>query len=370
MKKKQLLLLPICMALLTIFFVGCGLFDFFDDNSDGNSNDNKTPPPAPAINLIAPYLMSFGTYLSWETVSNATEYDIYCNNRYVETITKTTYNLNDVEYDSEYYVIAKNNGKSSPKSNIAVASKNTNFSNSEILDLTGKSSYNSSISSSVRKVIIANSSSFAWLAAIEERTADLTFELRNVNIIGSIYTHDLSYSRSKSNFNVTFEITGDCSIKGADGSNGFDFSDSRYDNSELAAGTGGNGGNAIIVPTVIITGSGNFTVTGGNGGNGGVGSATSKWESSSAPGKGSNGGNGGAGVKTSYFILKLNSANNTVTVSDGKGGAKGTPGVNGSIITGPAASIMWKDMYDIGKVGEDGRSSFGTKRILSGRLIY
>lgn len=363
MKIQKIFLYMIIIGILTCF-AGCS-------TESGNSNNNKTPPPT-SNNIIAPYLISFGTYLSWENVNYATEYDIYCDGQYVETISQTNYQLNSVNSDVEYYIVAKNSNNNSKKSNTVLVSKSNNYSDVEILDLSNKSSFSATIPSSVRKIIIGNNknSTFYLSASISERIYDLTFELHNVSITGSVFTDDGAYSRTKCNYNVIFNLIGDCSLEAEDGRNGFDFSESKYDNTELDAGKGSDGGNAIVAPTVIITGSGNFVVSGGDGGDGGVGASTTTWESSKAPGKGSDGGDGGVGIKTSYFILNYNNGGYTVQVSDGKGGKKGIPGGNNSIITGPIASAMWNDVYDIGKAGADGISIFGKKKLLNGSLVF
>ncbi len=352
--------LSLIVVLSVIFFCFCGC------------DANEISPPKISTDLLPPYLISFGSYISWDTVKNATEYDVYCNENLIATTQITTYEIGNSISDANYYVVAKNKNKKSDKSNIVLVSKSYNFDNSEILDLSNTFSYNAAVPSSIRKIIISNnfSTSFNLSANILKRNTDLTFELHNVDILGRINTFDNSYSRIDQNYNVIFHIRGNCSIQGNHGVNGSDFSDSRYNNSESNAGDGGNGNDAIVVPTAIFTGCGNVKIFGGNGGNGGIGSATTTWEASKVPGKGSNGGNGGAGIKTSFFILNMDNGTYDIAVTDGIGGKKGSPGNNGSIITGPVVSAMWKSIYDIGKSGKDGRSSFGTKKILNGKLNY
>ena len=82
------------------------------------------------------------------------------------------------------------------------------------------------------------------------------------------------------------------------------------------------------------------------------------------------GGNGGAAVKTSHMILRMDSGNCSVSLSDGKGGLKGKPGKNGSIYTGPTVSLMWNDMFDIGKAGNDAKSVMVVKKIVTGKLVF
>jgi hypothetical protein len=57
-----------------------------------------------------------------------------------------------------------------------------------------------------------------------------------------------------------------------------------------------------------------------------------------------------------------------VSVRDGTGGTKGTPGNNGSILSGPIASAVWSSTYDIGVTGNDGKSVIGQRMIIQGGL--
>ncbi|MDE6075282.1 MAG: hypothetical protein K2G26_02470 [Clostridia bacterium] len=348
---------PLCIA--TTFF-GC--------NSD--SNRNRIPPKA-SQDILPPYLMSFGSVLTWDTDPNATEYELYRNGQYESTVTGSHYDAGQVTEDCEYTVVAKNGDKSSTKSNVARVCKNSSYAEGEVLDLSDSSSYNGTLPNSVRKIVIRKQSSvtMSFCCLIAERTNDLTIELSNVSLVGYISTVNCEYSRLKHNYNVIIDVKANCSVKSSDGADGFDFSDSVYDNREVDAGSGSDANNAIIVPSLVVEGEGALVISGGNGGNGGVGSSTTKWEASNGPGAGADGGDGGAGLKTSYCVVNMNGENSYVSVSDGKGGKKGKPGNNGSIITGPAASAMWKDMYDIGKAGKDGKSEFGSIKILGGKFL-
>ena len=124
------------------------------------------------------------------------------------------------------------------------------------------------------------------------------------------------------------------------------------------------------MPSTVVVGSGNLSVSGGNGGNGGVGSSTTEYEKVSGPGPGANGGNGGSAMKTSHLFLNMDGGEYSVSISDGKGGLKGKPGKNGSIYTGPLATIMWGDVYDIGKAGVDGKSIVVSRKVLKGKLVF
>lgn len=356
---KTALFLSVILC-LTMISSGCG-----------NTNNNKKPPQT-ETKILAPYVISFGNYLSWDEAKNADEYDVYKNGVYLETTAKTFYFTQETSGDDEYYIVAKNKDMQSEKSNIAFVSKNKNFASDEILDLTDKSNFHGTIAPEIRRVIIGNDtdSVFGILAEIEDRTSDLTFLLNNVTVNGSIFTKNRSYSRKDNNYSVIFDVTGECAIRGENGLDGSDWSDARFDNLEFIAGEGENGQDAVIVPSAVVVGSGNLSVCGGNGGNGGVGSSTTEYETVSGPGPGANGGNGGSAVKTSHLFLNMNGGEYSVSISDGKGGLKGKPGKNGSIYTGPLATIMWSDVYDIGKAGVDGKSIVVSRKVLKGKLVF
>lgn len=361
-KSFMRVLLTVVMLLCAMCFVACG---------QGNKNDNKKPPKT-ETKILSPYVVSLGDYISWDVAKNADKYDIYKNGVYLETTTQTEYFIGDTSADEEYYVIAKNENIESEKSNIAYVSKNQNYDSGEILDLTGEMQYSGTVKSGIRKIIIGQdvSSAFYLSIEIEERSTDLIFRLNNIAITGSITTANCSYSRKTNNYSVIFEITGECFVRGENGADGVDWSDKRYDNKELDAGEGYRGKDAVIVPSMIVRGNGNLSIVGGNGGNGGIGSSTTDFEKVNCPGAGSNGGNGGAAVKTSHIILRMDSGNCSVSLSDGKGGQKGKPGKNGSIYTGPTVSLMWNDMFDIGKAGKDAKSVMVVKKIVTGKLVF
>lgn len=349
-----------CIACL--MFSGCNT----------NSNINRQPPPV-STQLLAPYATYFGTYLSWDEVQGADRYNVYCDGQLLGTTNQTSYIPSELDKDCQFYVVAENSISDiiSANSNVVEVSKNCNFSTDEILDLTSSSYFASTISPSIRKVIIGNNSysTFSLCAELAERKHDIIFELNNVTVSGSIVTANSSYRRSDNDYNVILNVNGECSINGINGQDGTDYSDPMFDNKEFDAGKGTDGRDAMIIPTAVITGNGNLTISGGNGGNGGKGSSTTTWESVNGPGAGADGGDGGAAIKTSYLIIDMQDYLCNVSIVDGSGGNKGTPGENNSIITGPVASLMWDDMYDIGKSGENGESIILTKKIFKGELL-
>ncbi len=358
MKKKLLvLLLSLCCLFVSMGGSACG----------SNTNNNRKPVSAPT--LLAPYVMTLGDVLSWETVTGATEYQIYCNGQVIGKTEKTQYVLGSRTQDESFYIVASNGRKNSEKSNEVIAWKNTNFSQEEILDLSDKSSFQFNISQSIKKVIVKKETAtdFYWAGLIEERESDILFELKNVTLNGSIKTVDGKYDRATHNYSVIFLVEGTCVLRADAGLNGNNYSGDSWTNSEMDGGDGKDGKVALTVSTAIFKGNGSLQIYGGNGGNGGDGASTSTWEAVNGPGAGSNGGNGGAAIKSSYFVLQMDTMG-WISYTDGSGGRKGEPGENNSIITGPGASLMWNDMYDIGKNGSSGSSSLGKRIIIQGNL--
>ncbi|MCH5164260.1 MAG: hypothetical protein J1F36_04510 [Clostridiales bacterium] len=357
--RKKFLCLCAVMAVLIFYITGCDLFSF-----TGTPNDQ----PSVQGTVSSPHIISFSNYLYWDSVNNATEYDIYKNGNYIETTFLTNYTFGELQQDTEFYVIAKNSSKNSVSqpSNSIVASKNINFLDSEILNLSDETDFNGTISSTIRKVIVHKSeqSDMEFEATIDFRTTDLLFEFKNAKLIGKIATKGDNYSRLKDDYNVIFAVSGDNQIIGK---SGFAQTEVFEDNSEKDGLDGGDGLDAIIAPTIIVQGSGNLTIRGGNGGNGGNGASTTTY-STKTIGKGSNGGNGGSGVVTQYLIVNMGTHDSKVAVSGGLGGKKGNPGGNNSILTGPLVSMMWNDIYDIGKAGTSGKSVVGIVTILKGNL--
>ena len=314
-------------------------------------NPNIEVPDAKEEKLTSPFIRNFSDYIVWDEVKNANSYEIYLDDKLILETDEHNYTIGEINNDKKVYVIAKNDNIKSEKSNILNIEKNISFSTNEILDLSGKTSYKKAISSEIRKIVISNKIELDLM--ILERNIDLVIELNDADIIGSIYTKDYIYNKSEMDYSVIFELNGDCYIESLNGNNGMDYSMSEYNNSATDGENGRNGYDSVVVPALIINGEGNLNITAGDGGNGGKGSATTTFEAVNGPGKGSNGGNGGSAIKTSTLLLDFIGE---INYKNGNGGTKGKPGNNGSIITGPVASMMWNDVYDIGKDGNVGQS--------------
>ncbi len=345
----------LCSAMMCcLFAAGC---------SDGGGQNYDTP-----VGMLSPHVTSYGEFIAWDDVPEAEHYEIYKDGELIESVSDSLYRVGELEADTKYSIIAVDaNGQKTEPSNTVNVSKNV-YSQSEILNL-GSRDYKGTVKSSIRKVILGGDSSVnaSLDLRLEKRNADLVIEMKNIAVSGSIYTDDGSYKRADHDYNVIFRVDGACSIAGLDGDDGFDYSDSVYNNKEIDGGDGSDGDVAVLVGSAVVCGGGSLMLYGGKGGNGGNGSASTKNEKKNGPGAGSNGGDGGSAIKCSYFALDMQDGG-TVGITDGTGGKKGEPGVNGSIFTGPAASVMWKDMYDIGKAGKAGKSVLSRKKIIKGTL--
>lgn len=327
-------------------------------------------------------LTSYGNFIRWNEISKAEKYLIYENGECVSTITDSlTYESENRTEDIEIYVEAIANEKRLKKSNKITLYKNTNFNEStEVLTLDGTIKYTDLIGKSssqidcikvkknIRKIVLASNFNSIYGANIDikilNRSADLNIEIESAVLKCSIYDENLNYDYTTNPYVTIFNIKGDCSITGPNGSNGKSISET---NTEKKGEDGSNGENGLLLPSITISGDGNLNITGGNGGNGGNGSSTTT-RASAKPGKGSNGGNGGAGVLATYLSANME-VSSLVQIADGKGGTKGNPGDNGSLLTGPACTVVWSSVYDVGKSGTVGESSF-TKNIKSGKIYY
>ena len=342
----------------------CFLFLFL---ASCNINSNIS---APKINdeLRDPYIISYGTFFEWEYVNYATEYEIYCDGVLICTQTENRFNLGEIKKDCVFFVIAKNNKSVSCKSNEINVSKNCNFSSEEVLDLSNYNKFTGYINSQIRKIIINKNhkESMELSSLLEKRSHSLFIEISNVDLFGRgvLGTYDSNYSKYEHNYDVFIDVSGNCSIKGMDGikSNYLPEPDTEFDGID-----GGHGHNALLLSSLTITGSGNLIIEGGCGGDGSSGSDSTTY-SEKTIGKGSSGGNGGNALICSQLVVDLDEQNNTVTLKGGLGGKKGEPGKNGSIITGPLVSMMYDDIYDIGKNGLNGKSFIGVAIVNKGEL--
>ncbi len=368
MRKKRLIgLIGVTFATMifcSVFLSGCG----FSGDSDDN-NIHYQPQEHP-FTVSAPYIISLGNIIKWDACKNADEYLIFQDNVKILTTSETQIEIEDASVDHTYTVIARNieNNVESEKSNIALVSKSFGFDQKEILELDPQNigTYYT-IAPSIRKVVCKSEEQMVVESnfIIHDREHDLFFELENVTIRSMekavITTRDGTYSRADQNWNLIFEVAGKCGVIGMDQT----FVPAQpSDNTEKRGSNGLSGTDAIIAPTVVVRGSGEFTVSGGNGGAGGRGANSTTW-ATNYYGDGGNGGVGGDGIVSQFFVLQMET-DGVVYVSNGRGGARGAPGVNGSILTGPWSTSDYNEHYGI--AGKDGTALRGSVITLGGTL--
>lgn len=368
MKKKGLIgLFSVALStviLCSLFLSGC---DRSDDDHDNNTHYQEDEQP---FTISAPYVVSLGNIIRWDACKNADEYVIFQDDVKILTTTETQVEVEDASTDHKYTVIARNteNNTESEKSNIALVSKSFGFGQNEILELDPQElgTYYT-ISSSIRKIVCKSDEPMVVESnfIIHDREYDLFFELENITFSSMkqavITTQDGTYSRADQNWNLIFTVSGKCGVKGMDQT----FVPAQpSDNTEKRGSNGMPGTDAIVAPTVVVRGSGEFTVSGGDGGVGGRGANSTTW-ATNYYGDGGNGGVGGDGIVSQFFVLQMES-DGVVYVNSGIGGARGAPGVNGSILTGPWSTADYNEHY--GTAGKNGTALRGSIITLGGTL--
>lgn len=337
--------------------------------SDDNGNTNPSQSASESVNKVsAPYVREYGDCLTWEPVKGADVYYVYRDGQKIGETTEGEYVVGALESDSEIYVVAEDKDENvrSKESNTVTVSKNTNFSEDEILDLSQEYVWEGDIEANIRQVILKKDATITAKFTLKERKQDITFLLENTQVVGENVIEDLQLDYDCP-YGVIIHTKGTSSIQGEKG----DYYAGTFPvDSEKNGVDGGDGGNAVYASNVVIVGEGNLTVTGGDGGNGSDGAATSAYKTY-VPGKGSHGGDGGDGIVCKTTFVNMDEKG-TVTISAGKGGAKGKMGANNSIATG-----LWVDVgnaflrtYDIGTAGKDGISLSGVILVKSGKATY
>ncbi|MBQ8394532.1 MAG: hypothetical protein IJX49_03060 [Clostridia bacterium] len=346
----------ICACLL----VGC-------DDDNGNRNNNQSAPDL--VNKISsPYVRGYGDCLTWEPVKNADVYYIYQDGKKIGESTEGEYVVGALETDSEFYIVAEDKDKNiqSKNSNTVTVSKNCNYTAEEILDLSKEDTWSGDIEATVRQVILQKDATVTANFKLKEREQDITFVLENTQLVGENVIEDLQLDYDCP-YGVIIQTKGTSSIQGKEG---YHNEEVFPVNSQKDGVNGGDGGNAIYASNVVIQGEGDLTIAGGHGGKGSNGADTSAYKAY-VPGRGSHGGDGGDGIVCKTTFVNMDKKG-TVTISAGKGGAKGNMGKNGSIMTGlwvDVGDFLWQN-YDIGKAGEDGVSVSGIVLTRSGKATY
>lgn len=312
----------------------------------------------------SPKIEVYGNVVAWEAVENAASYNIYVNDVAVGTTEKNHFILKDLAEDSSVTVTAvKEDGTESDKSNKTEVQKSVGFSEDETLEVTTDGEH--TVDSAIKYVKVAGTFSSAGITIKENRTADLYIELDNVTMTSGqanncVRTENNIMDASELHFTVVFILKGDNSLTGA--SQTETPAPQTPTNSQKKGVNGEAGRSAIVLPTVVMTGEGSLTLKGGNGGNGGTGASSSGW-STSLYGDGGDGGVGGGGIKCTTLVLALEKGAR-VSASGGVGGTGGSPGENGSVVSGPVGTAAW--YLHFGENGADGRGLTGTLKEYSG----
>lgn len=347
MKKRMAISIATCLLIvLAIGLTGCsGITDFFDGLST----------------LSAPEVTVIGNTLIWDSVKGAKEYEVYKDDNLVSTVGATNYSSVDNDRTAQFYVVAvsKNGKKKSDPSRKVAVYKQAGFTEEETMNITLESGVYV-IPSNISYAVVTGSSDNATIS-IADRTTNLVLELNSVNITsvqgkGCITTNDGTYDSQKYGFSVTLVVKGINVLKGSAINS---MPNQPSNNSQKKGSTGYNGVDAIVLPTIAITGDGSLTCTGGKGGKGGQGSDSSGSifsGSLASPGNGGDGGTGGYGIATTKLVMVME-ATGTVNAYGGEGGQEGMYGANGNVSTG-----FWNNMLDTlkkGEKGKDGESMVG-----------
>ncbi len=353
MRKRIYLILAVsllCLCFLSCVLSGCSSLLGFNARLD------------------TPILTAIGNTIIWNPVTEALNYEIFCDEISLTTTNNTYYTVGNLTSTSQFYVVAKSSdmSKDSEKSQSVIVYKNANFSDNEsmLFELSDNNTY--TISKAINYVQVSGSAVNTSIL-ISDRVSDIVVELDNVSMVSPegkscISTTDESFDFSLKHFAVTIIVKGTNELTG---SNYLSVPPTPSNNSNKRGTNGGDGGSGLILPNIAIAGSGSLTLNGGNGGKGGAG-APSSGMSSAVYGHGGNGGNGGYGIKCTNIVLVMDVAGITRAYG-GLGGERGTPGANGSVLTGPLNTANWSNCY--GAVGRNATALIGQIRQLSGVYI-
>lgn len=348
--KKKFIFAGVCIVmLLVVILTGCSLFE------SGSSFTEEE--------IVAPKLSVMGNVISWGSVKNATLYEVYSNDKLVTTTGDNYYIAEKSSENKQFCIVAidESLNKRSEESNKVMVYKQNGFSEDETMFVTLESGCYT-IPATINYVTISGTSSNAYFT-IENRNTDLVIALNNVVLTSSdsehcISTVDGSYDATAKRYTVIIDVNG---VNSLTVGNKTSVPSQAAENSDKKGANGYNGGNALNLANIEITGSGSLTLTGGSGGIGGQGAnATSGLHS---PGEGGNGGKGGNGIATTKMLLCMESTG-SVTAYGGQGGAGGSHGINGNAMTG-----IWNNLLGTlknGSAGKEGTSMIGDIKIYGG----
>lgn len=347
---------------IVLMIILCGCSFLFESGSD------KTTYTPIITKLGVPDVTALGNTVLWDTISEATEYDVYSNNTFLTTVSDTYYIASELSDTTAFYIIAKNQDESrnSQKSNNVILYKNCDFSSEETMEIKLSNNSGYYVPATINYVTVSGTAVNSYII-ISDRTKDIVIELDNVNITSlqnknCISTDGNSYDFSLKRYSATIIVKGTNLLNG---SNYNSKPQKPSENSGRKGTKGGEGGSGIVLPNIALTGNGSLTINGGNGGEGGDGSNSSGF-SSAVYGHGGDGGSGGSGIKCTTLLLVMDITGITST-HGGLAGTRGAPGGNGSVLTGPFNTANWSNCY--GDNGVNGSSLIGAIKQISGVYI-
>ncbi len=355
MKKSILIVVVITLLIVSCLFLNaCNLFDFINDLSPQEIQ-------SPSISII-------GNTIIWDSVSGADTYDVYKDDELIDSTSNLYHIEENNSANAQFYVCSKESstGKTSAASNKVIMYKQCDFLDSETMYISLTYGAGYVIPSNINHVYIIGSASGTYVE-IANRTTDLVITLDNVNMTSSegkhcIATQDGDYSTNNKHFSVTICVIGTNVLNGSDY---YTVPSQPKENTETKGLDGGNGGSAIVLPSIVFVGDGIISLNGGNGGQGGEGADSSGF-STSRFGAGGNGGDGGNGICCTVAVMAMN-ITGCVKAFGGDSGDKGSPGVNGSVLSGPLYSSNYGDYY--GNSGDVGVSLVGEMKSLRGTYM-
>lgn len=376
MKKFLIVLLVAVIAYAVVCMSGCELISCFfgssnnqsstadDDNgtssnsSGSNSSGNNNSGNNNAKSLAAPKVSVYGNVITWNAVSKADSYEIYANGSSCGSTTLTHYVLDNLLYDSAVTVKAVSGSSKSIDSNKVSVDKNSGFSANETKTITLESNKEYSVASSIRCLKLSGKAMDCGFTIDANRINDLIVVLDNVEMTSGknnncFRTPTNEMDSSKVNFSVIFVVNGNNALTGYSQT---EVPEPQTETNSGKTGTRGlDGRSSIVLPEIIIQGSGTLTLKGGKGGDGGQG-APSSGVGATFYGDGGDGGEGGSGIKCTTLVLAMEAGGKVVSTGSA-GGKGGYHGVNGNITTGLLGSVT--SSIHNGDNGIDGKPLVG-----------
>lgn len=311
-------------------------------------------------------LKTYGNVLAWDEQPNAEIYQVYANDELVLETHSTYAVLNNLTEDSTVQI-----AKVEPKTKFRKHSlttkvyKTAGFASDEQMSISLSSDTEYDIAPSIRYVEVSGSAQNVGITIDNNRNADLIIKLKNVSMLSGknnncIRSANNELSTSKAKYSVILIVEGNNTLTGQD-QTGVPAPQTET-NSGKAGTPGESGRTAIVVPQLIVCGSGKLNINGGKGGDGGDGAPSSgAW--ATFYGDGGDGGDGGYGIKCNTMVLAMDTGGK-VASKGAAGGKGGRHGVNGNMLTGALGSVT--SPIHNGDDGSDGKPIRGDLIIFGG----